>query len=279
MTQRVLEWVTARLREGHPVALASVLSAQGSVPGKPGAHMALTHAEVFGTVGGAGLEMRVESHLREMLANGAEGRVETYQLQRESKSEVMTPLNSLCGGVVTVSMEVIQPMPHLLLAGGGHCAQAIADASAPLGWDVSVFDVRPEFASADLWPDAAERIVQSAEQFIESEDSDSLSRFSHILLLGHDWAVDQTLLIGLLKAGGNVRIGCIGSRSKWQAFCKSAREEGIPEAALDAVICPIGVNIGAESPQEIAVAVLAQIIADQKGVQPASPSWREEAHP
>jgi xanthine dehydrogenase accessory factor len=274
MTQRVLEWVTTRLREGEPVALASVISAQGSVPGKPGAHMALTGAEMFGTIGGAGLEMKVLNHLREILESG-EGRVETYQLQKEAKGDAGTPLNSLCGGILTVAMEVIQPMPHILLAGGGHCAQAIADASATLSWDISVLDVRPEYASQELWPDASECIASTPAAFLSSETAESLARFSHILLLGHDWAIDEALLIGLLqRAEERPRIGCIGSRSKWQAFEKSARESGITQAQLDAVICPIGVNIGAESPQEIAVAVLAQIIAESKGVEPGASSWR-----
>ena len=124
MTQRVLEWVTSRLRDGEPVALASVITAQGSVPGKPGAHMAVTSSEVFGTVGGAGLELKVMNHLREILVS-KEGRIETYQLQKEASGKAGTPLNSLCGGILTVAMEVIEPMPHILLAGGGHCAQAI----------------------------------------------------------------------------------------------------------------------------------------------------------
>ena len=119
MTQRVLEWVTARLRDGDAVAMASVITAQGSVPGKPGAHMAVTESEFYGTVGGAGLEMKVMNHLREILVNG-EGRIETYQLQKEASGKTGTPLNSLCGGILTVAMEVIQPMPHILLAGGGH---------------------------------------------------------------------------------------------------------------------------------------------------------------
>ena len=275
MTQRVLEWATARLREGEAVALASVISAQGSVPGKPGAHMAVTAAEVYGTVGGAGLEVRVMNHLREILLTG-EGRIETYQLQRESKGNVGTPLNSLCGGIVTVSMEVIEPMPHILLAGGGHCAQAIADASAPLGWNVSVLDVRPEYANEELWPDAEECIAAEPGDFLARETTESLARFSHVLLLGHDWEIDESLLIGLLeRSEERPRIGCIGSRSKWQAFEKSARDSGISQSALDLVICPIGINIGAESPQEIAVAVLAEIIADLKGVEPGSATWRE----
>ena len=275
MTQRVLEWVTARLRDGEAVAMASVITAQGSVPGKPGAHMAVTESEVYGTVGGAGLEMKVMNHLREILING-DGRIETYQLQKEASGKTGTPLNSLCGGILTVAMEVIQPMPHILLAGGGHCAQAIADASAPLGWSISVLDARPEYASEELWPDAEECIAAQPGDFLSRETTESLSRFSHILLLGHDWAIDEALLIGLLeRTEGRPKIGCIGSKSKWKAFEKSARDSGINQNLLDSVICPIGVSIGAESPQEIAVAVLAQIIAEVKGVEPASETWRE----
>ncbi len=275
MTQRVLEWATARLREGEPVALASVITAQGSVPGKPGAHMAVTESEVYGTVGGAGLELKVMNHLREILDTN-EGRIETYQLQKEASSSAGTPLNSLCGGILTVSMEVIQPMPHILLAGGGHCAQAIADASAPLGWTVSVLDVRPEYAAEELWPDAEECISSQPGDFLARETTESLARFSHILLLGHDWAIDEALLIGLLeRTEGRPRIGCIGSRSKWQAFEKSVLDSGLSQDLLETVICPIGVSIGAESPQEIAIAVLAQIIAEIKGVEPISPTWRD----
>lgn len=275
MTQRVLEWVTARLRDGEAVAMASVITAQGSVPGKPGAHMAVTESEVYGTVGGAGLEMKVMNHLREILING-DGRIETYQLQKEASGKTGTPLNSLCGGILTVAMEVIQPMPHILLAGGGHCAQAIADASAPLGWSVSVLDARPEYASEELWPDAEECIAAQPGDFLSRETTESLSRFSHILLLGHDWAIDEALLIGLLeRTESRPKIGCIGSKSKWKAFEKSALNSGISQNILDSVICPIGVSIGAESPQEIAVAVLAQIIAEVKGVEPASETWRE----
>ena len=275
MTQRVLEWATARLREGESVALASVITAQGSVPGKPGAHMAVTDSEVYGTVGGAGLEMKVMNHLREILVS-KEGRIETYQLQKEASGKVGTPLNSLCGGILTVAMEVIEPMPHILLAGGGHCAQAIADASAPLGWTVSVLDARPEYASEELWPDAEECIAAEPGDFLARETTESLARFSHILLLGHDWAIDEILLIGLLeRSEGRPRIGCIGSKSKWKSFEKSALKSGISQSMLDEVICPIGITIGAESPQEIAIAVLAQVISEIKGVAPGAPSWRD----
>jgi xanthine dehydrogenase accessory factor len=105
-----------------------------------------------------------------------------------------------------------------------------------------------------------------------------------VLFLGHDWAEDQTRLLGLLETlqqhnstldgRSSPRIGVIGSRSKWQAFEQAARDQGIEQALLDQVICPIGVNIGAESPEEIAVAVVAQIMSLHKGVDPADPTWR-----
>jgi xanthine dehydrogenase accessory factor len=71
------------------------------------------------------------------------------------------------------------------------------------------------------------------------------------------------------------RIGVIGSRSKWQAFEAVCLEQGLPESLLDQVVCPIGLNIGAQTPQEIAVAVVAQIMAAHKGARPEDPNWRQ----
>ena len=119
----------------------------------------------------------------------------------------------------------------------------------------------------------------------KNETSDSIKRFSDILLLGHDWSEDQDRLLGLLKLcqenntnldGHNFpRIGVIGSRSKWQSFSQKAQNQGIETQLLDQVICPIGINIGAESPEEIAIAVTAQILSLSKGVSPEDKNWRD----
>jgi len=255
VTHPVLNWATANLAAGKQVAMATVLSASGSVPGKPGARIALTSdGEMFGTVGGAGLELQVIERI---------------------------PLDSLCGGRVTVALEVVHPMPHVLLCGGGHCAQAVAAVCDNLEWKHSVFDVRPDYCDEESYPDAQELHHNTAADFLAGEDAASLARFSDILLLGHDWVVDEELLLGLLKArqadpdSWGSRIGVIGSRSKWQAFCKAAEEQGIDAALLDEVDCPIGLNIGAESPAEIAVAVTAQLISRIKEQDHESPNWRE----
>ena len=274
MTRAVLTWVLGRLERGESVAMASVIEASGSVPGKPGARLALTLSGArFGTIGGAGLELKVENALKGMLNGGRQevrekgGKVETFVLYKDAKGEEATSLDSLCGGRVTVAMEVMNPMPHILIAGGGHVGRAVAIVCDTLGWSHSVFDVRAEFAEADRYPFASELHSSSVSEFLGSEDSDSMVRFSDILLLGHDWAVDQEMLLSLLgrlESGSRPRIGAIGSTVKWNAFRDSAIAAGISKESVDSVRCPIGLDIGADSPEEIAVAVCAEIMALEK---------------
>ncbi len=274
MTRAVLTWVLERLERGESVAMASVIEATGSVPGKPGARLALTPSGArFGTIGGAGLELKVEDALRGMLNGGRQqvrekgGRVETFVLYKDAKGEEATPLDSLCGGRVTVAMEVMDPMPHVLIAGGGHVGRAVAIVCDTLGWSHSVFDVRAEYADAERYPFASELYAGSVSGFLEGEDSDSLVRFSDVLLLGHDWAVDQEFLLGMLgriEGGARPRIGAIGSTVKWNAFREAAVDAGVSEEAVDSVRCPIGLDIGADSPEEIAVAVCAEIMSLEK---------------
>mgnify|MGYP003315820199 FL=1 len=274
MTKAVLTWVLDMLERGQSVAMASVIEASGSVPGKPGARMAVTEGGArFGTVGGAGLEMKIENALRGMLNGGrAEvrqkgGKVETFVLYKDAKEQEATPLDSLCGGRVTVSMEVMEPVPHVLIAGGGHVGRSVALVCDTLGWSHSVFDVREEYANEVVYPYADELHPISVDGFLKDEDSESLARFSDILLLGHDWSVDQDMLLGLLEkldGGFRPRIGAIGSKSKWKAFSQAAIEKGISKRVVDSVRCPIGLEIGAESPEEIAIAVCAEIMALEK---------------
>jgi len=262
MTHRTIEWVNHQLSQGESVATAIVLNVSGSVPGKVGARIALTSTEIEGTVGGAGLEYKVIKRLKQMLSSGVGGEVITYGLNKGAKGHEVVALDSLCGGRVTLSLEVIMPMPHILLLGGGHVAQAIAVQCDALGWDYSVQDTREEFVSKDIFPSAKGLDPCSVSEFL---DSLNLKKYSDVLLLGHDWKEDEERLIGLLKMGDDsVRIGVIGSKSKWQAFSQMALDAGISQLKLDEVDCPIGLDIGAESPAEIAVAVVAAIVKHMK---------------
>ena len=270
MTRTVLAWVVERVDAGERVAMASVIRASGSVPGKPGARLAISsNGGKCGTVGGAGLEMNVENALRELLdipkndTRKIGGRIETYLLHKDGKGQEVVALDSLCGGRVTVAMEVVEPVPHLLICGGGHVGRSVAIVCETLDWKHSVFDVRGEYANRERYPLAEEIHNCSVSDFFDSGEGESVSRFSDILILGHDWEIDQNFLIGSLRrnASRNTRIGVIGSRTKWKGFRAAAVEAGIGEETLTSARCPIGLDIGADSPEEIAIAICAEILA------------------
>ncbi|MBA86846.1 MAG: hypothetical protein CMB29_02110 [Euryarchaeota archaeon] len=289
MTKQTLTWAVNHLALRKRIVMASVVKTSGSVPGKVGARLAIAeHTDGFhGTIGGAGLELKVLNRCNELMAEHFEpfGEVLTFGLNKGAKGYEVQPLDSLCGGRVTVSLEVIIPPPHVLLMGGGHCASALVTTIQSLNWNYSVTDSRLEYCNTDLFPNATELLHTSVEDFLAAESADSMSRYSDILLLGHDWSEDQARLLGLLTLcqdgginpdGRNFpRIGVIGSRSKWQSFSRAAIEHGIDRNQLDSVICPIGLNIGAESPEEIAIAVTAQILALAKGASPTEKNWRQ----
>ncbi|MED6337913.1 MAG: XdhC family protein [Candidatus Thermoplasmatota archaeon] len=289
MTKQTLAWALDKLALRRRVVIASVVETSGSVPGKVGARLAVAESSdgFHGTIGGAGLELKVLNRCMEILENHFEpfGEVQTFGLNKSAKGYEVQPLDSLCGGRVTVSIELIIPPPHVLMMGGGHCANSLAKTINSLNWHHSVTDSRQEYCNAEVFPEASELIHSSVRDFLNKENHDSINRFSDILLLGHDWSEDQQRLLGLLKLCQNnnskldgkifPRIGVIGSRSKWQSFCKAAIKDGINSQLLEEVICPIGINIGAESPEEIAIAVTAQILSLSKGVTVSDKNWRE----
>ena len=128
-------------------------------------------------------------------------------------------------------------------------------------------DTREEYVSEHHHPKAVERIHSTPEDFLERENPASLARFTNILIMGHDWSIDQNLLLGIMSKMGdkdwNTTVGTIGSKAKWNSFCLAAKEIGIDNSILNQVLCPIGIDISAESPQEIAIAVCAQIIDER----------------
>ena len=172
MTASVLRWALDCLERRKSVVLATVIETSGSVPGKVGARIAMSNSgqDWVGTVGGAGLEMKVLDRCRELIKQSSSpyGEVKTFGLNKGAKGYEVQPLDSLCGGRVTLSIEVMIPMPHILLIGGGHCAQALAQNIDLLGWSFSVHDTRVEFCNSQLYPSASKLYHLEVDQFIKS---------------------------------------------------------------------------------------------------------------
>jgi len=245
-----------------PFATATVVGARGSVPGKLGARMIVfADGSQEGTVGGAGLEQEIKAMAQDAIRTHR-STTHHFELARQKPGG----LDSICGGGVEVFVEYMAPRPHILIYGCGHVGEATARLCAQLDYSHSVADIRPDFATEERFPRARNHFTLSPEEFFKQA---TLSHYSHILILGHDHHADGDIVIAALKADFEGSIGIIGSRTKRNEFQSRCVEQGIPQELFDEkVTCPIGLSIQAETPSEIAVAILAQIIKQYRTTTP-----------
>ena len=245
-----------RLLDRHePFVRATVVRATGSVPGKLGASMILrSDGSSLGTVGGAALDERVKELARDVLNNGL-GRLEHFDLQKWRPGG----LPSLCGGSVDVALEFVAARPNVLIWGGGHVAHALASLLPTLEYDYSVADDRPDWIGADRFPGAVHRTVTPPEQLWSAFDP---SEFTHVFLLGYDAMKDGEVLYRSITSFPG-HIGVIASRSKKAHLFRAMRDRGISGADLRRVTSPIGLDLGAETPAEIAVSIVAELVQGQ----------------
>ena len=245
-------------RRGVRLAVATVVEAVGSVPGKLGARLLLTESgETIGTVGGAGLEEKVKGLLRNVLDGQDRPGLHRFELARQKPGG----LDSICGGSVAIFIELMNPRPHLVLFGGGHVGLAVARLCDLLDYRHTVVDDRPEYANRERFSTAAETFVGHADDFFRGRD---LTPYSHVYVLGYSHHEDESTLAAALKSFPGP-IGLIGSRSKRTDLRARLTAQGISEADFDRQVqCPIGLDIQAETPAEIAVAILGEVIRQHR---------------
>lgn len=243
-----------------PYCAATVVRVEGSAPRQAGAKMLVTAKESFGTVGGGGVEHRAIEDAREAL------RQRTPALQRYELTESgVQP----CGGMVEIFLEpATVPLP-LVLFGAGHCAEELMPMLAPLDFEVTVVDERAERLKLPTFAAARRRIAKLPhEAFAEVTFSDEL----HLICMTHAHQHDEAIVRHCL--GKPFRyLGLISSRSKWALFRSRFREQGFSDEQLGRVTSPIGLDLGAETPFEIAVAIAAQLI--QLRAKPAAFAAKE----
>lgn len=245
------------IESGRAFAVATVAEAIGSVPGKHGAKLVmLPDGTWFGTVGGAGLEEKVKAACREALEK-KRGGIFSFDLMYYKEGG----LDSLCGGTVKIMVEYVAPVPHVLIAGGGHCGLEVAKLCDQLGYFHSVVDDRAEYGSKERFPNAKRNLLASPEEFFAKED---VNGFTHVLLLGYSHKYDTDMLFHLVQRFSGW-IGVIASKMKRMEMIRRLRARGITEDQLRRVVAPVGLEIGAETPAEIAVSILGQIISSVKG--------------
>ena len=264
MTDRQLLREALRLLEARrPFVRATVVRTAGSVPGKIGASLIFRDdGSCLGTVGGAALEEKVKELAAEALVQ-RRGNLHHFDLQRWREGG----LPSLCGGSVDIALEYVPASPHLLLWGGGHVARALAELIPTLEYDFTVADDRPDWVTPDRFPKALDRIVATPEELWGRIRP---SEFTHLFILGYDAQKDLEILRAALDRFPG-HIGLIASESKRQHMFAELRQGGVAETALGRIHSPVGLLIGAESPPEIAVAIVAEIVRDRHAKIPTSP--------
>lgn len=242
----------AELEANHqPAALCTVVKTSGSTPRHATSKMLVyPDGRILGTVGGGELENRVRQEALNSLQDGRP-RLLHYNMTDPSRGDV-----GVCGGQVEVFVEPILPPPMLIVIGGGHVGKAVAHLAKWLGFRVAVSDDRPEFCTPEANPDADEFYpCPMAELPLHL----TITPQSYLVLTTRGSQVDAAGLPALLETPA-AYIGVIGSRRRWAETCKQLNEAGIGDEQLKRVHSPMGLGIGAETPEEIAVSILAEIL-------------------
>lgn len=243
--------------EGKRFVVATVVEAFGSTPRKPGAKMiVLEDGSTIDTIGGGRVEKQVVEDALDALRRGT-SRTVKYELRPSGQQA----LGMLCGGETTIFLEVNVPTQTLVIAGAGHIGQKLSAMAKLLDFRVVVVDNRPEFATADNLP--------AADEVICGDPSDlpslvPLDQNTYVVIVTHGHIHDKDTLEAVLPCDV-AYIGMIGSRNKVRTVLEQLEEEGADPQALLRVHAPIGLDLGGNSPAEIAVSILAEIIALQHG--------------
>lgn len=253
---RIFERLAHLELEGKPVAIATVIRAQGSVPRHEGSKMLIyPGGEIEGTIGGGELENRVIEEALQVLKDG-KPRILKYDFRDPEQGDV-----GVCGGEMEVFVEALRPDSTLVVVGGGHVGKAVAHLASWLGFRIVVSDDRQEFASPQAVPDADEYIHCELGQLPEKM---TINEETYLVLTTRGMNVDVDGLPELLSTPA-AYIGVIGSRRRWEMTAKELIERGVPKEKIARVISPMGLEINAETPEEIAVSILAQIVMLRRG--------------
>lgn len=241
---------------GGIAALATVIRTQGAVPRRAGSKMIIfPDGRIEGTIGGGEMENRVVAEALESLEKGV-ARTIVYSFRDPEKGDV-----GVCGGEAEVFIEPIKANETIVVAGGGHVGKAIVHLAKWLGFRVVVADDREGFATQENLPDADAHYSCSLKELPEHVD---IHGDTYLVLTTRGVDVDVDGLPALLETSA-AYIGVIGSRRRWETTVKTLLEKGVPEDKIARVTSPIGLELNAETPEEIAVSVLAQIIMLRRG--------------
>lgn len=252
----VFEAVLAAKQDGESAVLVTVIRDKGSVPRHAGTKMlAYPNGRVVGTIGGGEMENRVLAEVPALLQSG-QPTILHYDLVDPAHGDP-----GVCGGQVDIFMEPVLPDPTVLVIGCGHVGQAVADLAHWLGFRVIVSDDREEFCKPEVVPHADEYRAVPPEEIASAT---TIHSRTYIVAVTRGVPFDVAMLPALLASPAPY-IGVIGSRRRWATTVEELKAKGVAEDVLRRVHAPIGLNLNAETPREIALSIMAEIVAVHHG--------------
>ena len=235
---------------GERAVLATVISSRGSVPRKAGTKMLIKgDGTLVGSIGGGNVEQAVQEKALDVMKSG-EPQMMHFDLTGKGEEAWM-----ICGGQLDVFLEPILPAETLYLFGAGHLSQSTAALAKMLGLRVVVIDPRPEYNNKDRFPDADSLVVEEYDNAFSKLDVDE-NGYIVIYTPGH--VSDEKCLQFAVGTAARY-VGMIGSKKKVKEIKERLCKKGVSQQQLDEVHAPIGLEINAQTPEEIAVSILAEI--------------------
>jgi xanthine dehydrogenase accessory factor len=273
MNQQVFTALAQALERGEDTALITIVSAQGSTPQRVGAKMLVfSDGRTIGTIGGGCYEDDAFWKAKESLKS-RKPRLVRYELTDDFVEES----GLICGGQMQVYIEPVEPSPQLYVIGAGHVGYHLARLAQTTGFRIHVLDDRDKFANHERFPDAEEVVVDSIPEWLGRANIPSTA-YAVVVTRGHRHDLDA---LRVLAARDLRYLGLIGSKAKVKGLYDALLAEQMPPDFLKRVHAPVGLDIGAVTPEEIAVSILAELIAVRRGkidephVSAASLQWRK----
>jgi xanthine dehydrogenase accessory factor len=243
------------MKEGRPAALVTITGIAGSTPRRTSSRMLVyADGEIIGSVGGGAFEYKVIALALTAISTGRPNRFSAH-LTRD--------LGMCCGGAMEAYIEPLETQVDLIIYGAGHVGTATATMAHAAGFRVTIIDERDEFANQERFDEAI--TVRCADP-MSLLDELPWGMDAYHLVVTHSHQVDQDLVARILPMP-LAWLGMIGSRSKVAKFFIRFRAAGLDEALFSKLSAPVGLDIGAETPNEIAVSIVAELVRVRRGAQ------------
>jgi xanthine dehydrogenase accessory factor len=263
MTTELLAELLTAVERREPVVLATVVDSRRSVPRRPGSKMLVYgDGRIVGTIGGGEMESRVVAEALDAMSTGRPRRL-TYSLLDPSTGDP-----GVCGGEVELYLEPHMPTSTIFVVGIGHVGRAVVELGSWLGYRVVAWDDRSELAESPIRrADGGELNVLTG-SIADALANQPVDVHTRIVMVTRNVALDVDLLPPLLATPAPY-IGLMGSERRWATTRQKLVDAGLPEADLARVRAPIGIEIDAETPAEIAVSIMAEVIGHERADRPA----------